>query len=119
MLLDYSNDMQYLLAACDFCLCRAGASTLAEITALKIPSILIPYPYATENHQYYNAQTLFENECALYINEKDFSKDSFIHNVSKFLDDQDFTNQTKDSFSNLKTENSVEKLAQQVYKFAK
>ena len=50
---------------------RAGATTLAEITAMGMPAILIPSPYVPNNHQYYNAKSLIDKNAALMIEEKD------------------------------------------------
>ncbi|MDY2958400.1 undecaprenyldiphospho-muramoylpentapeptide beta-N-acetylglucosaminyltransferase [Floccifex sp.] len=55
----------------DGMICRAGATTIAELTALGIPSILIPSPYVAENHQYYNAKELVDQRAAYMIEEKD------------------------------------------------
>ncbi|MFQ9073177.1 MAG: glycosyltransferase [Faecalibacillus faecis] len=49
---------------------RAGASTLAELTALGVPAILIPSPYVAANHQEYNARELENNHAAKMILEK-------------------------------------------------
>ena len=57
----------------DGMICRAGATTLAEVTALGIPSILIPSPYVANNHQFYNANVLVEKGAALMIEEKDLN----------------------------------------------
>ena len=54
----YLDEMQYGLAAADFCVGRAGATFLAEITACGLPGILIPYPYAAADHQKKNAMNL-------------------------------------------------------------
>jgi len=54
--------------------CRAGATTIAELIALKMPAILIPYPYSTENHQKANAEYLVKNGCAILIEEKEIKK---------------------------------------------
>lgn len=54
----YLYNMQDALAAADLVVSRAGAATLAELTVLGIPAILIPYPFAAENHQEYNARAL-------------------------------------------------------------
>ncbi len=62
----YIYNMQDALAA-DLAVCRAGAATLAELTACGIPSILIPYPYAAENHQEYNARALEKEGAALVM----------------------------------------------------
>ncbi|MDO8734130.1 MAG: undecaprenyldiphospho-muramoylpentapeptide beta-N-acetylglucosaminyltransferase [Elusimicrobiota bacterium] len=54
--------------------CRAGATTIAELIALKMPAILIPYPYSTEDHQKANAKYLVDNGCAILIEEKEIKK---------------------------------------------
>ncbi len=56
----YIYDMPKLMAAADLILCRAGASTLGELAAAACPAILVPYPYATGDHQTKNAR-VFEN----------------------------------------------------------
>lgn len=57
----------------DGMICRAGATTLAELTALGIPSILIPSPYVANNHQFYNASQLVNCHAAYMIEEKDLN----------------------------------------------
>lgn len=69
----YLHNMPHALAASDIIISRCGASTLSEITALGKPSILIPYPYATANHQEYNARALEKNGAAVVILERDLS----------------------------------------------
>jgi UDP-N-acetylglucosamine--N-acetylmuramyl-(pentapeptide) pyrophosphoryl-undecaprenol N-acetylglucosamine transferase len=54
-ILPYIDDMPSVLAAADLVICRAGASTLAELSGIGRASILIPYPHATADHQKYNA----------------------------------------------------------------
>ncbi|MBM7867520.1 undecaprenyldiphospho-muramoylpentapeptide beta-N-acetylglucosaminyltransferase [Heliobacterium gestii] len=54
----YLDRMDYGLAACDLCVGRAGAAFISEVTVRGLPSILIPYPYAAENHQEANARSL-------------------------------------------------------------
>ncbi len=69
----YINDMARCLSAADIVVCRAGASSLSEIQALGKPSILIPSPNVTENHQYHNAMALVNKNAALIIEEKELS----------------------------------------------
>ncbi len=54
----YCHDMSVAYAASDFVICRAGASTVTELIALKKPALLIPYPTATGDHQTKNAEVL-------------------------------------------------------------
>ena len=55
------------LAACDLFVGRAGAITCAEVQAVGAPSVLIPYPYAAQDHQTYNAKTFVEGKAGILI----------------------------------------------------
>lgn len=61
------------LAAADLVISRSGATTLAEITALGVPAILVPSPNVVNNHQYFNARLLADRGAAQLIEEKDFN----------------------------------------------
>lgn len=89
ILREYINDMDRCLAAADLVVCRAGASSLSEIQALGKPSILVPYPYAAENHQYYNAKTMSDRDAAILIEEKDFTGERLLSEVEALLADTD------------------------------
>lgn len=89
MLREYINDMDRCLAAADLVVCRAGASSLSEIQALGKPSILVPYPYAAENHQYYNAKTMSDRDAAILIEEKYFTGERLLSEVEALLADTD------------------------------
>ncbi len=65
--LTFIDDMAGAYARSDFVIGRAGAGTVAEITALGKPSLLIPFPYATHNHQFENAIVLERAGAALLI----------------------------------------------------
>lgn len=54
----YIYDMDVVMAAADVVLCRAGASTISELTALGKPTVMVPSPYVTNNHQEKNARLL-------------------------------------------------------------
>ncbi len=69
----FIDDMNCAYSACDVLVARAGATTIAELLVLGIPSVLIPSPYVAENHQYYNAKSLLENDAAIMIDDKDLS----------------------------------------------
>lgn len=63
----FIDKMQYAYAAADLIICRAGAITIAEITLLGKPAILVPYPHATSDHQRLNAKTLEDAQAAIMI----------------------------------------------------
>ena len=69
----YMTRMQDAYSAADFVLARAGGSTLAELTATGLPSILVPYPHATENHQAANAAVLAQAGAAVVFSQRRFS----------------------------------------------
>jgi UDP-N-acetylglucosamine--N-acetylmuramyl-(pentapeptide) pyrophosphoryl-undecaprenol N-acetylglucosamine transferase len=67
----FIDDMPAAYAVTDLVISRAGAMALSEITAVGLPSVLIPYPYATGDHQTLNAKALEESEAAIVIPEKE------------------------------------------------
>lgn len=69
----YLYNMPQALAAADLAVFRAGAIGLAELTARGIPAVLIPYPYAAENHQEFNARVLESRGAAHVIRDADLS----------------------------------------------
>ncbi|MDD2421747.1 MAG: undecaprenyldiphospho-muramoylpentapeptide beta-N-acetylglucosaminyltransferase [Heliobacteriaceae bacterium] len=71
----YIDRMDQALAASDLCIGRAGAAFLAEITVRGLPAVLVPYPYATENHQEANARSLEAAGAARVILERELDGD--------------------------------------------
>lgn len=66
-LIDYAEDIYALMKTSQLIIARSGASSLAEVASLQKPAILVPYPYAADNHQYYNARLLSLKGCAVLI----------------------------------------------------
>ncbi len=67
----FIEDMQQAYAWADLVVCRAGALTISELTAVGLASLLIPFPYAVDNHQYHNARFLEQNNAAqIFIEEQ-------------------------------------------------
>ena len=81
----YIDNMTRIMKRVDLIVSRAGASTMSEIIALKLPSILIPSPYVPNNHQFKNAADLVEINAASLIEEKDLNADSLLDEIDKIL----------------------------------
>ena len=73
----------------DLVICRAGATTLAEIAAIGIASILIPSPYVPNNHQYYNGKALVDQGVAIMIEEKDLNGELLNDTVNGLIHDEE------------------------------
>ena len=85
---EYIDDMPLLMKEADIVISRAGASTIAELTALGKPAILIPSPNVTENHQESNARQLQAAGGAVMILEKDCTGDILFDTVASILEDR-------------------------------
>ena len=70
---EYIYDMAVVMRAADLVICRAGASTISELTALGVPALIVPSPYVTNNHQEKNARVLVEAGGAVMLTEKECS----------------------------------------------
>lgn len=84
---EYIDNMYTCMCASDLIITRAGAMTLTELMAIGRASILIPYPYAAENHQYYNALTLQNANAGRIIDDKELTGAVLIDTVTKLADD--------------------------------
>jgi len=85
----YLDDMASALAACDLVICSAGAITLAEVTALSKPSIVIPKAYTAENHQEFNAKSIEKKDAGIAILEKQLTYKKLEDTIFKILGDRE------------------------------
>ncbi len=87
----YIYDMENVMNGADLLVCRSGAITLSEITALGKASVLIPSPNVTDNHQYHNAMALADNGAAVVVTEEQLEKDSGLLNstIKALLSDKE------------------------------
>lgn len=85
---DYIHEMGQALAAADLIVARAGATSLAEITALGKPSVLVPYPYATDDHQTGNARSVVEAGAGVLVPDAELDSPRFGDEVVRLLSDE-------------------------------
>ncbi len=86
--LPFIEDMPAAYACADLIICRAGALTLAEVTAAAKPSIVVPYPHATDDHQTKNAETLVEAGGAMLVKDNQLKDLNLVSLVKQLLDDE-------------------------------
>ena len=103
-------EMPSLMKATDLMISRAGASTMSEILVLNVPTIFIPSPYVTNNHQYKNAMDLVNQKAALILEEKDLEKDKLIKLIDNTLNDKSIYKTIKDNLKELGIKDSGERI---------
>lgn len=103
-------EMPSLMKCTDVMVSRAGASTMSEIMALGIPTIFIPSPYVTNNHQYKNAMDLVKKEAALMIEENKLNKNNLITTIDNLLEDKQKYNTLKNNLKKLGIKDSSSRI---------
>ena len=86
---EYIYDMPRVMAAADLVLCRAGASTISELTYMHKPTIFVPSPFVTHNHQFKNAKVVEEAGGALIFEEGRFEPKELLRAVNDILSSPD------------------------------
>ena len=110
-------DAKYMKDA-DLIITRSGASTIAEVTALLLPSIMIPSPYVTHNHQYKNAKALEDKKACKILEEKDFCKE----NLLSLIDDcfkKEVYNEMRKNLKEFSCPNSAEALYKEIMRLVR
>ena len=82
----YVDDMRSAYAAADLVICRSGFGSISEITAVGLPSILVPYPYSHADHQTKNAEFVARNGGAIVVSDADFSAELLVKTVKRFIE---------------------------------
>ncbi|MBQ9058772.1 MAG: undecaprenyldiphospho-muramoylpentapeptide beta-N-acetylglucosaminyltransferase [Atopobiaceae bacterium] len=110
----YVNNMGDMLAAADLVLSRSGASSIAEIAALAVPSILVPYPLATEDHQRTNASLLGDVGAAVIFSDDEMATDEFRSMLHALIDDESRRSQMRQAALSLGQARAAALLADEV-----
>ena len=115
----YIDNMLEVLAASDLMISRAGASIISEITALGLPSILIPSPYVANNHQYMNAKDLENHKASIIILEQDLTSEVLINNIDNILNDSVLYKELSVNSKKLGVANSATRIYNEIEKLLK
>jgi UDP-N-acetylglucosamine--N-acetylmuramyl-(pentapeptide) pyrophosphoryl-undecaprenol N-acetylglucosamine transferase len=84
----YLESIEKAYAIADIAVCRAGAMTIAELTACGVAAILVPYPHATRDHQTHNARGLVERDAALVIADKELTPEVLAKTIESLIRDE-------------------------------
>jgi len=103
----YIENMTRIMKNTDLIVTRAGASTLSEVIALGLPSILIPSPYVPNNHQYKNAMDLVNEKAAILIEEKDLDSKKMVNEIDNLLNNEIKLEDMKNNLNKLKVDDSA------------
>jgi UDP-N-acetylglucosamine--N-acetylmuramyl-(pentapeptide) pyrophosphoryl-undecaprenol N-acetylglucosamine transferase len=114
----YIADMGSAYAAADLVLCRAGASSIAELTNLRKPSVLVPYPHATGDHQRHNARALSVPGAALMIEDRDLGSPEAIRGVIALLRDREHLQRMSEQAGRLSAPEAARILAGRIIELA-
>lgn len=112
----YIENMTRIMKKTDIMVSRAGASTLSEIISLQIPSILIPSPYVTENHQFKNAMDLINKDAALIVEEKDLKGDILVRTIDNLIKDEEKIKTIKKNLKDMSINDSATKIYDELKK---
>ena len=84
----FVDNMPYLYETANLVLSRSGAMTVSELLHFNRPAIFVPFKFAADNHQYYNAKTLTDSLSSILIKEKDITSDLLFRKVDEILNNE-------------------------------
>lgn len=115
----YIDNIDLFYAVSDLVIASSGAMSLAEISSVKKPSILIPKAYTTENHQEYNALTYVENHASKMILEKDLNDRVLYDNIIDIISDKNNLIIMGENAGKLSNPNAADTIAEIIYNLSR
>ena len=111
---EYIYDMPRVMAAADLVLCRAGASTVSELTYMHKPTIFVPSPYVTNNHQFKNAKVVEDAGGALIFEEESLDAGALLNEVKRILSSKDELEKMSQAMAKLARPEATDMITEQV-----
>jgi UDP-N-acetylglucosamine--N-acetylmuramyl-(pentapeptide) pyrophosphoryl-undecaprenol N-acetylglucosamine transferase len=107
-------EMNLVLGAATACVSRAGASSLAELAAVRLPSLLVPFPAAADNHQFYNARAFEETGAAELLEQRDATPEKVSCLLRRLVADVGVREEMKTALARWHAPKSAEKIAEMI-----
>ncbi len=101
----FDKDLYSKFHIFDLAITRSGASTISELAYFKIPFIAVPFPYAKDNHQYFNAKYYLDKNCCWVFEQKDFEYTKFKNLVSEIFKDENAYSDKKENLNKFSYQN--------------
>jgi UDP-N-acetylglucosamine--N-acetylmuramyl-(pentapeptide) pyrophosphoryl-undecaprenol N-acetylglucosamine transferase len=112
---DFITKMEYAYAAADIVIARAGAMTVAELCVAKKPVLFIPYPFAAEDHQTVNAQTLVNKNAAMMVKDNE-AIDKAVSIIIELSKNENKQNELKQNIGKLAIADADSRIADAIFK---
>lgn len=118
-IIPYIYNMEEIMNLADIIISRSGAMTITEVAITEKPAIFIPFPFATENHQEYNAKVLEYVGAAKVILDKDLNKETLSNSLNEMLKDKEKLLEMGQNASKVAVQNVEEKIYEEIKKLVK
>lgn len=113
---NYIHSMEKAYAAADFIISRAGAITLAELSKVQKPSILVPYPHSAAHHQEKNAETIAKLGAAIVVKEGEDFEERLLYTLDRILTDKKLASDMSEKWKNIYKPKATEKIVTEIIK---
>jgi UDP-N-acetylglucosamine--N-acetylmuramyl-(pentapeptide) pyrophosphoryl-undecaprenol N-acetylglucosamine transferase len=114
----FHHQMEDVYSAADFAVARSGAASLAELAAFALPSLLIPFPYAAEDHQTRNAEVFARAEAAIVLRESELGGDLLAQKIRELIEDAPKIRKMSENCSRLASTNAAELVVEAMEKYS-
>jgi UDP-N-acetylglucosamine--N-acetylmuramyl-(pentapeptide) pyrophosphoryl-undecaprenol N-acetylglucosamine transferase len=115
----FHHAMEEVYSAADLAIARSGAASLSELAAFALPSILIPFPYAAEDHQTRNADIFVRGEAAVMLRESDLSGDLLARKIRELIGDPHKLHRMSENCGRLAPKNAAELVVDTMERYTK
>ena len=118
-LVPFVDNLLGLMKDADLIVTRSGASTIAELTSIGLPAIMVPSPYVTNNHQYVNAKSLEDDGACIILKEEDFDKNSLVDLLDKTINDKKKLNSMRSALLKRGVTDSATRIYEEIIKLVR
>jgi UDP-N-acetylglucosamine--N-acetylmuramyl-(pentapeptide) pyrophosphoryl-undecaprenol N-acetylglucosamine transferase len=109
--------MEEVYSAADLCVARSGAASLTELSHFALPSLLIPYPHAADDHQTLNAKIFDRAGAATLLQEHEITGEILANKLRWFLDDRRVFPKCRRAVPSFRPERAAERVVETMLKF--